>query len=53
MNNLLDPAILFFVFGVLAGAARSNLKEMPPPITSIWKRIFLTMMRSDSILQWH
>lgn len=31
MNNLLDPAILFFVFGVLAGAVRSNL-EIPAPI---------------------
>jgi hypothetical protein len=26
MKNLLDPAILFFVFGVLAGALRSNLR---------------------------
>ena len=32
MNNLLDPAILFFVFGVLAGALRSNL-EIPPAIS--------------------
>ncbi|MCA3238201.1 MAG: sodium-dependent bicarbonate transport family permease [bacterium] len=31
MNNLLDPAILFFVFGVLAGAVRSNL-EIPPAV---------------------
>ena len=31
MNNLLDPAILFFVFGVLAGALRSNL-EVPRSI---------------------
>ncbi|MBU3738129.1 MAG: sodium-dependent bicarbonate transport family permease [Rhodoferax sp.] len=31
MSNLLDPAILFFVFGVFAGAVRSNL-EIPPPI---------------------
>ena len=31
MQNLLDPAILFFVFGVMAGALRSNL-EIPPPI---------------------
>jgi hypothetical protein len=31
MQSLLDPAILFFVFGVLAGAVRSNL-EIPPPI---------------------
>ena len=32
MNNLLDPAILFFVFGVLAGAVKSNL-EIPQPIS--------------------
>ena len=31
MNNLLDPAILFFVFGALAGLVKSNL-EIPPPI---------------------
>lgn len=31
MQNLLDPAILFFVFGVFAGALRSNL-EIPPAI---------------------
>ena len=31
MANLLDPAILFFVFGVFAGLCRSNL-EIPPPI---------------------
>lgn len=32
MHILLDPAILFFVFGVLAGALKSNL-EIPPPIS--------------------
>ena len=32
MQNLLDPAILFFVFGVLAGVLRSNL-EIPQPIS--------------------
>lgn len=32
MNTLLDPAILFFAFGVLAGAIRSNL-EIPQPIS--------------------
>lgn len=32
MQNLLDPAILFFVFGLLAGAVRSNL-EIPAPIS--------------------
>ncbi len=31
MQNFLDPAILFFVFGLLAGLVRSNL-EIPPPI---------------------
>lgn len=31
MQNFLDPAILFFVFGLGAGALRSNL-EIPPPI---------------------
>lgn len=31
MPNLLDPAILFFVFGLAAGALRSNL-EIPQPI---------------------
>jgi len=31
MHNLLDPAILFFAFGMLAGTLKSNL-EIPPPI---------------------
>ena len=31
MNNLLDPAILFFVFGIFAGLVRSNL-EIPNQI---------------------
>lgn len=31
MQNFLDPAILFFVFGLLAGLVRSNL-EIPPQI---------------------
>ena len=31
MANFLDPAILFFVFGVFAGLCRSNL-EIPQPI---------------------
>lgn len=31
MNTLLDPAILFFIFGVLAGAIKSNL-EIPRSI---------------------
>ena len=32
MHTLLDPAILFFIFGVLAGAVKSNL-EIPQPIS--------------------
>jgi hypothetical protein len=32
MHNLLDPAILFFIVGVMAGAVRSNL-EIPPAIS--------------------
>ena len=32
MNNLLDPAILFFIFGAVAGTLRSNL-EVPPAIS--------------------
>ena len=32
VQNFLDPAILFFVFGVLAGLVRSNL-EIPAPIS--------------------
>jgi uncharacterized protein len=32
MNNFLDPAILFFAFGVLAGTLKSNL-EIPQPIS--------------------
>jgi len=32
MQNLIDPAILFFIFGVLAGTVRSNL-EIPPAIS--------------------
>ena len=32
MSSLLDPAILFFVFGVFAGTVKSNL-EIPPQIS--------------------
>ena len=32
MNSFLDPAILFFAFGVFAGTIKSNL-EIPPPIS--------------------
>ena len=32
MQSFLDPAILFFVFGLLAGSLKSNL-EIPPPVS--------------------
>ena len=32
MSGFLDPAILFFVFGMAAGALKSNL-EIPPQIS--------------------
>lgn len=32
MTNLLDPSILFFIFGIFAGLVKSNL-EIPQPIT--------------------
>ncbi len=32
MQTLLDPAILFFIFGVLAGLVKSNL-EIPPQVS--------------------
>ena len=32
MTNFLDPAILFFIFGVFAGTVKSNL-EVPPQIS--------------------
>ncbi len=32
MNSFLDPAILFFIFGIAAGLLRSNL-EIPPSIS--------------------
>jgi hypothetical protein len=32
MNNLLDPSVLFFIFGIFAGLVKSNL-EIPLPIS--------------------
>ncbi|MFM1834578.1 MAG: hypothetical protein RJB52_785, partial [Pseudomonadota bacterium] len=32
MSTIIDPAILFFIFGVFAGLVKSNL-EIPQPIT--------------------
>lgn len=40
MQLLLDPAILFFVFGVLAGALRSNL-EIPSAISKFFSLYLL------------
>jgi hypothetical protein len=41
MQNLLDPAILFFVFGVLAGTVKSNLAI--PPAISRFLSLYLLM----------
>lgn len=41
--NLLDPAILFFVFGVAAGAIRSNL-EIPPAIAKFFSLYLLVSL---------
>jgi uncharacterized protein len=40
LHNIIDPAILFFVFGVLAGAVRSNL-EVPPAIAKFFSLYLL------------
>lgn len=40
MNSFIDPAILFFVFGVLAGALRSNL-EIPRSIAKFFSLYLL------------
>jgi hypothetical protein len=32
LNNFFDPAILFFIFGIVAGLIKSNL-EIPPQIS--------------------
>ena len=41
MQNLLDPAILFFLLGVLAGVIKSNLKI--PPAISRFLSLYLLM----------
>ena len=40
LQNIIDPAILFFVFGVFAGAIRSNL-EIPPAIAKFFSLYLL------------
>ena len=49
MQNLIDPAILFFVFGVLAGALKSNL-EIPQSIAkflSLYLLVQISRGRGD------
>jgi len=43
MQNFIDPAILFFVFGVLAGALRSNL-EIPRSIAKFLSLYLLMVL---------
>ena len=40
MHSFLDPAILFFIFGALAGTVQSNL-EIPPAISRFLSRYLL------------
>ncbi|QCU90888.1 sodium-dependent bicarbonate transport family permease [Thiomicrorhabdus sediminis] len=40
LNNLIDPAILFFFFGLLAASVRSNL-EIPAPIAKFFSLYLL------------
>lgn len=42
-QNLIDPAILFFVFGVAAGAVRSNL-EIPPALAKFFSLYLLVAL---------
>ena len=37
MHNLLDPAILFFLFGVFAGAVKSNLAGKHAVVSQSWR----------------
>lgn len=48
MANLVDPAILLFVFGVLAGLLRSNL-GIPQPIAR-FLALYLLMAPGDAAL---
>lgn len=43
LENMIDPAILFFVFGVFAGAIRSNL-EIPPAIAKFFSLYLLVAL---------
>jgi hypothetical protein len=40
LHSIVDPAILFFVFGVAAGMVRSNL-EVPPAIAKFFSLYLL------------
>jgi len=54
MHNLLDPAILFFIFGVFAGLVKSNL-EIPPAISrflSLYLLMALGLEGGFSLAHW-
>ncbi len=46
MQTLVDPAILFFVFGAVAGLVRSNLK-IPQPIARFLSLYLLCAIAAD------
>lgn len=51
MQNLLDPAVLFFALGVLAGAVRSDL-EIPPAIAKFLSLYLLMALGLKGALRW-
>jgi len=51
LRNLIDPIILFFVFGVFAGAIRSNL-EIPPAIAKFFSLYLLIAIGLKAVPRW-
>jgi uncharacterized protein len=49
MQSLLDPAVLFFVFGIAAGLVKSNL-EIPPQIARFLSLYLLTQTVATSLV---
>jgi hypothetical protein len=51
MHTLIDPAILFFVFGVFAGLIKSNL-EIPAPISRFLSLYLLMALGLKGASRW-
>jgi len=48
VTNLLDPSILFFIFGIFAGLVKSNL-EIPQPISRFLSLLDMGLIAARSI----